>query len=333
VEGGDVNATNYQLYFVEYPSGKTSKITNDLYTYGSTTLTADQKTVATVLNEQEIYLYYVPKGDARSAKKITTLRDDGVHGLAIGEHNEVIYSSRQSGSYDVWSTDLRGEHQKQLTSDEFLERDIAVSTRAGKVVYNSGKVSTPNLWSVNLDGTNTVQLTKDAEDYKPSIDPSGKWVVFDSWLRGPNTIMKVPLAGGERFDVTTTEGSSPCFTNDGKNIVYISFDDRRKMRVLTMVPAEGGKPKALFDLQDEADNVIKMRPRSNDISYIATIEGVSNIYVRSLDGGPARKYTDFNDYMITQFAWTSDGTSLVVSRGDIRSDVVIITDKEGGPAQ
>jgi len=240
----------------------------------------------------------------------------------------LYYSSRQGGAFDIWKSELTGENQQQLTFDEFLESELSVSTIAKTIVFTTSKGGIPNIWSMKTDGTGLKQLTKDAEDYRPNIDVTGKWVVFDSWLRGPNTIMKVPLDGGERVDITSTQGTQPIITNDGKHVIFRKYDDKRKVQTIQMVPLDGGTPKYLFDLSIDAENEMVMRPNSNDISYILTENGVSNIYVRSLDGGAQKRFTDFDEYFITNFAWTNDGKSLIISRGDIRSDVVIITDEQ-----
>ncbi|MFA5833611.1 MAG: protein kinase [Bacteroidota bacterium] len=328
VEASSINIIATQLFFIEYPSGTVSKVTNDLNNYLSSSLTNDFKTLCTVLNEQELYLYFVQNGDAKHAKKITSQRNDGDRGLTISSKNELYYSSRQNGAFDIWKSELNGENQQQITFDEFLEFDFSVSTIAKSIVFTSSKGGIPNIWSLKTDGTGLKQLTKDAEDYRPTIDATGKWVVFDSWLRGPNTIMKVLLDGGERVDITSTQGTQPSITNDGKRVIFRKYDDQRKVQTMYAVPLEGGTPKYLFDLSSDAENEMVMRPNSNDISYILTENGVSNIYIRSLDGGAQKRYTDFDEYFITNFAWTNDGKSLIVSRGDIRSDVVIIADEQ-----
>lgn len=334
IEGRNNKTLSSQLYMVEYPSGKANRITNDLNDYGSTTLTNDYKTLCTVLYERELYLYVVQDGDTKKSKKITSQRDDGVHGIAV-TNNELYYTSRQGGSFDIWSTSLTGENQKQITFDEYVESVINVSSKGDKLVFSSDKAGLPNIWSINIDGTSLKQLTRDAEDYRPNIDRTGEWVVFDSWMRGPQTLMKIPLKGGDRVDVTKTHGNYSCITNDGKYVVYRVEDEKRKANAIYKVPMNGGEPSHVFDLPSKADDQVSlvMRPHSNEISYIVTEDGVSNIYVRSLDGGPQKKYTNFTEFIIASFAWTSDGKSLVVARGEVRSDVVIITDEQNKTAK
>ncbi|MDP1675262.1 MAG: protein kinase [Bacteroidota bacterium] len=328
LEGTDFKTLSSQLYLVTFPSGEVGKITNDLNDYGGTTVTNDFKKLCTVQNEREMYLYFVPNGEAKKSKKIATQRDDGLQGSVISIDNTIYYSSRQSGTFDIWSIGMNGENQKQITFDEFPESQLSLSPNGNRLFFNSIRAGIPNIWSINTDGSSLLQLTQGAEDYHPIMDPSGKWIVFDSWYSGPLTIMKIPAEGGERSDVTTTNGFSPVFMKDGKEIIFVSVDEKRNVNAIYKASLTGGKPEYVFDLPKRFTGNISLRPNSDEVSYTVTNDGVSNIYTRSLDGGSQKQFTKFEEYFIASFAWTPDGKSLVVSRGDIRSDVVIITDEQ-----
>ncbi len=328
IEATDIKTYVTQLEFVAYPSGEVSRITNDLNNYGGTTLTADMKKICTVQDERDIYLYVVPEGNAQRAKKLTSLRDDGLEGVAVGNNNEIYYTSLQGGSFDIWTINQNGEQQRQITFDTHVERQLSVSPDGKRIIFCSFRAGLPNIWVINSDGSGLKQLTKDAEDYNPVIDPSGQWVVFDSWIRGPLTVMKIPIDGGERMDVSGINGGSPVFTEDGKSVVFLSFDEKRNASALYKVALSGGKPAYLFDLPKYSNDDIQRRPNSNEISYVITKNGISNVYTRSLDDGKQKQYTAFDEHTIATHAWTPDGTSLIVARGNIRSDVVIITDQK-----
>jgi hypothetical protein len=60
---------------------------------------------------------------------------------------------------------------------------------------------------------------------------------------------------------------------------------------------------------------------------------MSNIWATPLDGGQPRWLTSFVDLRIFGFAWSRDGRTLAVSRGEYTSDVVLITDDAKAPAR
>jgi serine/threonine protein kinase len=325
VEGTDLNNMLTQLYFVSFPSGETRKITNDLNNYGGSSVTDDRKKICAVQSERDMYLYYVPNGDAKQAAKLSQLRDDGLSGLYVSEDNRVYYTSRQGGSFDIWSSSITGENQKQITSDEFAEQNLSVSPDGNTLLFSSTRAGVPNIWSIASDGSGLTQLTKDAEDYSASMDVSGKWIVFSSWMRGPQTVMKIPAQGGERIDVTTENGNSPVISSDGQTVYFISSADGK--RYVSSIPLTGGTVKRLFETPKNLSSTILLRPNSNEFSYLITTDGVSNIYTRPIDGGAHKQFTRFDEKFIATFAWTPDGKSVVVTRGEIRSDVVILTDE------
>ncbi len=325
VEGTDLNTMLTQLYFVSFPSGTTRKITNDLNTYGGSSVTDDRKKICAVQSERDLYMFYVPDGDAKRAVKITQLRDDGMAGLSVSSDNRIYYSSRQGGSFDIWSSGITGENQKQITSDEYAEQTISVSPDGNRLLFSSARAGIPNIWSIGSDGSGLTQLTKEAEDYTPSMDVSGKWIVFSSWMRGPQTIMKIPAQGGERIDVTTENGNSPVISSDGQTVYFISASEGK--RYVSSIPVAGGAVKRLFETPKNLSSTILLRPKFNELSYLITTDGVSNIFTRPIDGGAQKQFTRFDEKFIASFAWTPDGKSVVVSRGEIRSDVVLLTDE------
>jgi Tol biopolymer transport system component len=60
--------------------------------------------------------------------------------------------------------------------------------------------------------------------------------------------------------------------------------------------------------------------------YSLTRDGASNIWSQPLDGAPAKQLTSFKSDQIFRFSWSSDGKQLVMARGPLNSDVVLITD-------
>ena len=69
-----------------------------------------------------------------------------------------------------------------------------------------------------------------------------------------------------------------------------------------------------------------MRWRSDGraLTYVATIDGVSNIWEQLLDGGEPRQITHFKDEQIFSFAWSADGQQLACVRGNEKKSAVII---------
>ena len=68
-------------------------------------------------------------------------------------------------------------------------------------------------------------------------------------------------------------------------------------------------------------------PDGTGLDYVATRNGVSNIWRQPLSGSPPVQITHYTAGNIFSFAWSPDGKWLSLANGMSRSDVVIITRK------
>jgi Tol biopolymer transport system component len=73
------------------------------------------------------------------------------------------------------------------------------------------------------------------------------------------------------------------------------------------------------------DTQLRWMPDSRGLAYVDTRDGVQNLWVQLLDGSPGKQLTNFNDTAIFAYDWSRTGT-LIISRGVITGDVVLITD-------
>src|SRR5687768_7389104 len=62
------------------------------------------------------------------------------------------------------------------------------------------------------------------------------------------------------------------------------------------------------------------------LTFVDTINGVSNIWSLPLDGGKPVQLTDFKTDQIFWFDFSRDGRQLALSRGTQTSDVILIRD-------
>jgi Tol biopolymer transport system component len=94
-----------------------------------------------------------------------------------------------------------------------------------------------------------------------------------------------------------------------------------------VIPAEGGTPLHVF-VNDPRTDAFRsaFTPDGKAFAYVATQDGVSNLWVQPLDGGPAKPMTFFKSDRIDDFAFSHDGKKLALLRGRTNRDVVLIRD-------
>ena len=57
-----------------------------------------------------------------------------------------------------------------------------------------------------------------------------------------------------------------------------------------------------------------------------TSKGVANVWSHPIDGGPDKQLTNFKNDQMFNFKWSPGGKSLVMARGSVMADIVLIHD-------
>jgi hypothetical protein len=60
------------------------------------------------------------------------------------------------------------------------------------------------------------------------------------------------------------------------------------------------------------------------VEYLLTREGATNVWEQRLTGGEPRLVTNFTSGRIFDFEWTRDGKTLLLAKGELTRDVVMI---------
>jgi hypothetical protein len=92
--------------------------------------------------------------------------------------------------------------------------------------------------------------------------------------------------------------------------------------------AEGGEPIKLFE--HAANSIVRWRADSRAFIYIKPVAGNlpgANLWLQSLDGNPPRELTTFGprDDPITNFAISANGKQILIARGRLYGDIVLIS--------
>jgi len=318
----------FQLYEVSYPEGVARKITQDLNSYAGVSLTADGEALATVQDQFVADVWVARKGSAGAARSITFNQGamNGMDGLSWTSGDRVVYSSFPGGNESLWAADTHGGSSEPLTLPAKTENDSAPSASSdGRyIVFTSTRGSGMNTWRMNSDGSNLKQLTSGGLDLWPSCSPDGKWVVYGSRHSGQTTAWKVGIDGGEPVKLGD-DLRWPSVSPDGQWLAGNLYQPGRPPQ-MEIISFASGKPLKTFNYPATANSDAGLRwsPDGRSLTYVNTVNGVSNIWTQPLDGGQRKALTDFKSGLIFAFAWSPDG-DLALARGTETSDAILIT--------
>ncbi len=319
----------YQIWAVTLARGDVRRVTNDLSDYRDLTLTTDANILAVTQSDQVASLWSVDPAAPDSARQISSGKFDGFYGLDWQPDGQIIFSSSSGGNHDIWQMSPAGGNAKQLTVNSRSNVWPAASSDGRYLVFSSDRNGTLHLWRADKDGGNPTQLTNGSGEDWPSISPDGRSVVY-TVIGGADrfTLWKVSIDGGQPVRLTDRLSLQPSISPDGKTIACGYRPDTKSPWRLALVSIDGGKPTQTFDIAQTVDLPMVMRwtPDGRGLTYINTTNGVSNLWLQPIGGGPAKQLSNWPNQQAFAFAWSRDGKRLVVSRGTRNDDIVLIKD-------
>jgi eukaryotic-like serine/threonine-protein kinase len=323
------NGIRAQIGFLRATGGEIEPITRDSNRYATLTISADGKTLATVL--------------VRSEATVFVLSDTG-HGFA--EPRPIL---SQANEFDEWSSlnwsadgnlllnnlgrllkvGLDG-NQTQLLADS-AARMFTTSSCGTKYMVLSwkgrGGTNLRSIWRANADGSESVQLTDGKQDRWPVCSPDEKWVYYFDYR--DSKIHRVPVDGSRKTEPILrlpqgySEAEALSFSPDGKTLAAALQDPKRGGTKIALFDLGSSSPTRMLDAGRYALGLQFARD-GKSVAYAIQENGVDNVWLQPLDGSAGRQLTDFKSEQIWSFDLSPDGKKLAVLRGHFVSDVVLL---------
>ena len=323
-----IRASPSQLWFFSYPGGEARRITNDFSNYLNVSVTADARTVLVVRRERTSHIWVAPDGDADRAIELTTgtLRQDGEPAVSWTPDGRIVFDSTANGGRHTWIMNADGRDQRQLNEGNYDDQGAHVSPDGRYIVFTSNRTGTFHVFKMDIDGNSVKQLTNGPGEISPFVSPDGRWVIcnrnFSSW--------KVPAEGGELISLTNDSWASD-ISSDGERVAYVRLaEESSSLWNMMIMPFAGGSPLATFVVRSDSRPSIRWSADGRAILYNLThggiVSGVTNVWIQSVDGGPAKQLTNFKSETFSTFGRSVDGRWLAFGRGTTSSDVVLISD-------
>jgi Tol biopolymer transport system component len=183
----------------------------------------------------DLWLYDVTQGTESRRFTFDPFNDSNAQISPDGEH--VLFISRRSGRPQAYLKPASGAVSEKLVGSAGASLDWSSDRRF--VLYQAVDTKTGfDLWALSLDRDQKpfpVARTEHGER-AGRFSPDVRWVAYDSTESGTREIWVQPFPPtGSRWQVSTTGGTSPRWSGDGKELFYVAADG-----MLTAVAVEGG---------------------------------------------------------------------------------------------
>jgi eukaryotic-like serine/threonine-protein kinase len=328
-----------QIWQASYPEGEVRRITDDLNSYASysLTLTADAVGIVSVQGDPVSNIWVAPDGDASRARAVTARKNvqEGHYAVSWTVAGKLLYDTDANGKSSIWVVNADGSDLKPLTDSVSDDYAPQASSDGRTIIFGSRRTNLYGVWRMDSDGGNPKQLTEETGVPTFSVSPDGRWVIYNPFVGG---IRKVSVDGGAPIDlVAGGDERNPQISPDGRLLAYFFNDEQTKRPRLAVINAEGGTPVKTFDLPVSSLGIYETgfshlyrgfhwSPDGRSLVYINTLSGVSNLWRQPLDGGKPVQITDFKSDLIYNFAYAPDGRTLALARGSHTRDAVLISE-------
>ncbi len=327
-----------QIWLAVYPSGEVRQITNDPNDYIDLGIAADGRTIVTIKGDVTGSLWSHSPGD-KSAHQLTpdSRGVEGKAGLVQAPDGSVVYTRHEGRESAIYRADADGKNSRLLFRDAGYAVDPALTADGRFIVFNLQKDRRSRIWRMNADGTNATPLTEESAgllDLCPQLTPDGGTVIFQRQIANNERfrLMKVSISGGpaELFYEDAAHGVfQPRISPDGKRIAFASYDMTTFAKQLLIATIEGNSfGKIERSIEHNLINGFRWSPDGKGLTILSNRGGVQNLWRQPLDGSPAVPITDFRAGRIFNYQWASDGKQLMISRGNVNNDLILVRDAE-----
>ncbi len=332
---------NSQIWEIEYPSGEKRRITNDLNFYANASITADGSKMVTIEGVFHSSLWLMPGEVSKLANASPHEIDQdsasaqGFLGASWTPKGDILSAYYNSGQTEL--AKVSPDTGESTNLDMNLAASIGPSTcgSSGYFVF----MTKQGVMRADVDGGNLKQLTSNPADISPACSPDGKTVFFDRVSNQQTTLWRVGADGQNAAKVSDKSYILPAVSPDGKHIAVLDYVDSPKLMLIVLDAATGAAESSYqvhgnsFSV-DQGETRMAWTPDGHGVAYIVDdpVSGTSNLWEQPVGSpgsnpAPPRQITNFpsSNTRIWSFAWSLDGKQLLLARGHVSSDAIMLS--------
>lgn len=308
-----------QLWTLSYPAATSRRLSNDLAEYDSVDITNDGRRLATI-QRHTVSNLWVSSPSGGSGDKQLTFGEQFIDRVFPLDGKLAIVNRADNG---VWVMDSDGTH--------FRFAGDAVRafwfTGCGRfILFVTDRNGVIELMRTDSDGANARRLAT-GNIFGETCSADGKFVYYVEVLKPRWKIRRVPIDGGTPVDIFENPGAIPssvAVSPDGQLIAFAyNIASTASVLRIGVIPAMGGPFVKSFDVGEDID-WLNWSPDGRAVQYLFWKGAVNNLWEQPVSGGSPHQLTRFTSGRIFDFNWTADGKRLLLSRGEVTSDVVLL---------
>jgi Tol biopolymer transport system component len=161
---------------------------------------------------------------------------EGNNPSAAGTGSVIAFGTGSQATAEIWTMNADGSGPKQVTDDQLLDQQPAVSPDGSRIVFSSYRdyptYVVRDIWSMGFDGSGaTALIDSTLQDFSPAFTPDGETIVLSHETGGTNFDISTAPSSGGPFDTVTpittaaTEEGDPSVSPDGQRVAFTRWPD------------------------------------------------------------------------------------------------------------
>jgi Tol biopolymer transport system component len=154
----------------------------------------------------------------------------------------LFFSSNKAGIGDIYEKAATGSGPETLLlKSDLWKEPLDVSPDGRWLAFQVGDPKTKaDIWLLSLSGDRKASplIATPFSDGGARFSPDGRWLAYESDETGKNEVFVQPFPPtGEKWQVSTSGGTSPRWSAAGRELVYFELPDKRKVVQIRTAPS------------------------------------------------------------------------------------------------
>jgi Tol biopolymer transport system component len=229
-------------------------------------------------------------GDGSDRKQLTDSDGTSFYASLASDGDTIYFSSRQSGSFDIYSINPRGRGLRRLVGGIGSLYAPERSPTNDRIVFTNNTGGQQRIWIARTDGKNPRPLSDGPEDIDPTWSPDGNWIAFASARTGQRQLYIMYKDGTQVRQVTNLPdmGGRNTWSPDGRKLAF--YAGPAENHNIYVINTDGT---GLVQLTNGGDNLgPSWSPDGNWIAFTSFRDGNNEIYIMHPDGTGVTRLTN-----------------------------------------
>lgn len=314
------------LWAYDPESHTAEPISSGVGAFSGAGISADGRRLVSTVRLTRAHLWSVPADRPATPAQISSgSSQDGVYGLVYVSDGRIAYWSNAGGNPDIWIAKADGTNALQLTFATARRKYywLSAARTAPLIAYNVHKDGKRRVGEMDLSTGKELEIAGTEDAWWAAVSAGGDAVFYQLPAHKNSGLWRVAMSGGSPANVLAgILCTTPTIAPDGRRVACVSDPDgETAFAVFDLATAKLEKSFRPGTLKYP----IRWTPDGRALLLVQNDKQSSNIWMYPVDGSPPRQLTHFESDIIWMFDISPDGTTLILSRGGVEDDVVMIS--------